>query len=388
MKVCFVAHTAAPLMGRPSGGLEGQTVLLARHLEARGHDVTLVVPGLAGDPEVIEGVRLISGWQPDRGLRFVRAFTYRYPTLRRTLAGLRADAYYIRGVAYYTPSVVDAAHAANAHALVALASDRDLYPEAGRHSLGLGGPLAQRLTGRAGFAYFRRHGLLAADCILAQNDDQMRSCDDLGLPWRRIRNVVEPPPADLLSVAPSSDCIWVGNIPDSRRRAKGIDELVSLATVLPDCSFLIVGDLSSPHIAAATSKLAALANVVLLGRRPHAETLNAMAACRVVLNTSPSEGFSNVMLEGWALGRPSVTLDVDPDRLLTRDGLGLCAGGNLAVMARRLSDLLHDERRLHTMGAAARTYVSQMHSPGSVCSAFEALVEELNDTRELPPSPP
>ena len=85
VKVCIVSHSATGLTTRPSGGSELQSALLATGLSARGHDVTFVVPGLTGEERTVSGVRLRSGWDPDRGVRFVRALTYRYPHLRRVL---------------------------------------------------------------------------------------------------------------------------------------------------------------------------------------------------------------------------------------------------------------------------------------------------------------
>jgi len=132
VNLCLVSHSADPLLGQPSGGSEGQTALLARHLALRGHEVTLVVPGLQREATAVSGVRLLSGWDPSHGVRFLRAPTYRYPMLRRVLVNVRADAYYTRTVTFFTPTVIAAAHRASAPAFLALASDRDLYSDAAK----------------------------------------------------------------------------------------------------------------------------------------------------------------------------------------------------------------------------------------------------------------
>jgi glycosyltransferase involved in cell wall biosynthesis len=79
------------------------------------------------------------------------------------------------------------------------------------------------------------------------------------------------------------------------------------------------------------------------------------------------------MLEGWALGRPSVTLAVNPSGLLDGDRLGVCAGGDLAALGAAVAALLAEPEARAAMGARGREYVRATHSPDRVCELFEAL---------------
>ena len=126
MKVCAVCLTADGLGEGTTGGAENQVALLLSHLVFRGHQATLVVPGLADLPSMRQGVRILSGWDPQPGVRGLRAFTYRLPRLRQVLREVSADAYYIRGFSYFAPSLVSAARDAGGASLLALASDADL----------------------------------------------------------------------------------------------------------------------------------------------------------------------------------------------------------------------------------------------------------------------
>ena len=131
MKICLVGHSASGLLKPSTGGSERQIALLGRELAARGHDVSLVVAGLDAPEQVVDGVRVRCGWDAHRGLRWVRAVTYRYRHLYRVLRAEKAAVYYTRGGAFFTPLVMRAAQDVSAQALLALASDRDLYPETG-----------------------------------------------------------------------------------------------------------------------------------------------------------------------------------------------------------------------------------------------------------------
>ena len=375
MKVCLVGHSAAGLLSTATGGSERQTALLARSLAARGHDVALVVTGLEGGDSLVGGVRVRSGWDPHRGRRFIRAVNYRYPNLYRVLIGERADAYYSRGAGYHTPLVMRAARRVGARSVLGLASDRDLYAASGKVLFGVPDPRISAVIGPIAHAGFRRWGLGAADWVAVQNTEkQAAACDALGLRHTVLPNIVEPPPVELLGTSPVRDAIWAGNV-FRGRRSKGLDDLAMLAQLLPDVSFTVVGALVAPTQEGTISLLRGLANVDVAGALSHDETQRRIAEHRMVINTSPSEGFSNVMLEGWALGLPSVTLHVNPGAgLLTDDGLGICAGGDLETMAAAIVALLEEPRARAAMAGRGIAYVRETHAPAQVCAAFERLV--------------
>ena len=50
--------------------------------------------------------------------------------------------------------------------------------------------------------------------------------------------------------------------------------------------------------------------VILLGQKPHNETLSIINSCDVLILPSKSETFSNIVLEGLALGRPVISTKV------------------------------------------------------------------------------
>ena len=373
MKVCLVGHSAEGLLTDSAGGSERQTALLASELAARGHEVSLVVTMLEGDECMAHGVRVVPAWDPHRGRRFLRALTYRYPSLYRVLRGERASVYYSRGAGYHTPFVVRAARDVGARSLLALASDRDLYPSSRSSLFALGDSGLSPLVAWAAYAAYRHWALPAATCVAVQNREQADSCDALGLRNVVLPNIVLPPSAELAEAEPDRDVIWAGNVVEGRR-SKGLDELAELASLLPEVNFTVAGILDGESHRATIDRLARLPNVRLAGELAHDETQREIAAHRLVINTSPSEGFSNVMLEGWALGRPSVTLSVNPSGLLSGDQLGVCAGGDLQTMAAVVVALLAEPAARTAMGERAREYVRTAHAPEHVCAAFEKAV--------------
>lgn len=373
MKTCLVGYSTAGFGGGHVGGSERQSALLARELALRGHDVTYVVTGLAGGDRTVDGVRLRAAWDPGAGVRFVRAVTHRYPKLLTMLREERADVYYSRGAGYFTPFVTRAASDVGATSVLALASDRDLYASSGKVLFAVPNARLSALIGPVAHAGFRRWGLRAADLVAVQNEEQAAACASFGLPHAILPNIVQLPSRELLATPASRDAIWAGNVLDGRR-SKGLDELVALAGMLPNVGFTVVGKISGESGRAALAALQGMSNVELDGALSHSETQRRVAEHRLVINTSPSEGFSNVMLEGWSLGRPAVTLWVNPSGLLSGDRLGICGAGDLETMASAVVALLLEPGVRTAMGERGRAYVREMHAPDRVCARFESLV--------------
>jgi glycosyltransferase involved in cell wall biosynthesis len=360
--------------GAMAGGIENQVPFLMSHLAARGHETTLVVPGLDELPRTLAGVQILSGWDPLKGVRGVRALTYRLPHLRRVLGEVSADAYYICGFSHLAPSLVTAAREVGGCSLLALASDADLYLQRGSKRGADEGLFQRSGEGRAASFYYRERGLRRASCVIAQTEWQLERCRLLGLRSEVVSNVVGTPPDDVSGEGDGADVIYVGSL----SKWKGIDTLLELVTTLDDVSFEIVGPVRTTVPQSTIDRLLHAPNVRYLGKLPHALAWARMRRSRILVNTSPLEGFANVMLEAWAVGTPVVSLSHDPNGLLSREEpLGFCAGGSLADMVSMIRRLLADDEGRASAGRRAAEYVRKAHSPSEICRQFEELVGNL-----------
>lgn len=374
MRICLVGHRGDGLLGEPIGGSERQIALLARNFARRGHDVTMVTSDAGKADTRVHGVTLRAAWDPDKGVRWLRAPMYRLPELRRVLLGIGADLYYVRGATPFSWVVTKVGRELDSPTLMGLSSDRDLDPDAGRVMFSLSGSgLPQRAASHLAWLAFQRRALYTADAVIVQNAEQATVCATMRLPHMLIPSIVEEPPAQLLTLRPAYDAVWISNVYKNARRSKGVGELAELAEALPNVRFAAVGILTAGSVQGDLARLRALDNVELLGRMSHVDTQATIASSRVVVNTSPAEGLSNVMLEGWALGKPAVTLTVNPSQLLTEEGLGCCARGDLRVMTGMLRTVLDDDAWLAATGRRARDYVRVVHAADPVCERYEHL---------------
>lgn len=375
MKICLVADKADNLSGKITGGSERQIALLARHLARRGHEVIFVVPGYGGTEKNIDGVKLLSGWLPNKGIRRLRFFSYHLPNFKRVLNSVNAEIYYTRGGSFLKPIVFSVARKKKALSMLAVASDKDLYPSSGKVLFAFRNNLLSSLVGPLIYRCFYWPAIRAVDWIIVQNIQQTESCSRLGLPHRMIPSIIEMPPSNLLNLPEDIDVLWIGNVTQNRR-SKGFIELVQLVSMMPDVRFKIVGRLNSSEIQPLLIALKNQQNVQIPGFLFYQDVLMAIATAKTVINTSPSEGFSNVMLEAWSLAKPTITLNVNPNNLLGHGKMGYCAGGDIPAMATAIRRYLIDDDERKKIGKRCREYVASEHNPDKVCALYEKLFEE------------
>lgn len=355
MRFCFVGSGAATLSGSTEGGLEGQNALLCRSLASRGHDVLLVSTGQVLEEARTAGVRIIPGWGPGGGPRGLRLLTRRLPTLGRVLESTGAEVFYARGFSLFAPTVVSAARRCGGVSLLALASDSDIM-EPSRLRRAFGGGRPPRGFGVAAHLYYRFAGLSRADMVLAQSTGQEARCRRLGLECRILGNAFEPP-QEVPAPEDSCDAAWVGRL----SLFKGVRELADLAEACPGLRISVAGD-ADPSVSHLVARLSVLPNVRLLGRLSRDGTMSVISGAKILLNTSPLEGFSNAFLEAWFLGRPVVSLHSNPDGLLSGDGaLGACASGSEEALASSLVSLCGDEAARREIGVRSVRYVQENH---------------------------
>lgn len=345
---------------RTTGGAEAQVAYLAAALAAQGHAVSLIYGDGRGarPPERLSGVLCLDAapaWhRPASLLAFWRALRAQAPD--RLYARLPSDFLAILGLAARTHP-----------------GTRFVYA------------LAHDLHTRGWTAYDHRRwfhgpayalGLRTAHRIAVQHACQR---DSLAPALRRraafVPNIVRSIrdcPRDL--DATRHDLVWIAKI----RAEKRLDRLLDLAEACPSLSVAVVGGFDPelpPDLRDAYRRRAAtLANVRMLGDMRADSVLDAIAASRVLVNTSEAEGFPNTMLEAWSVGVPVLSLSVDPGGVVVREGLGRVSGG-MAALARDAETLAHDAGLNRDLGARGLDYVRNRHARDVVCESLRHCFE-------------
>jgi glycosyltransferase involved in cell wall biosynthesis len=334
-----------------TGGAERQQWLLARALASSGWAVTVGVrrsPLRTGEATYIDGVRFA-------GIGREQIFVAWYRFFRSE----RPDWWFWQCASHLFGFGVALAHLAGVKAIFGVGLDRDVR-------------VREALYDRPRWWPAYAFGLSRADRMVLQHGDQR---SDLPRSWSRkayvvpnialVSQTVQPHPVRPRTVA------WIAALLEVKRP----DRLIEIARLLPHVRFVVCGGQSTYMTPAGygdrvIATFRTIPNIDYRGQVSPDEAVRIISAAMVLLSTSDEEGFPQTFLEAWAHGTPTVSLKIDPDRVISQFGLGaVCPDiqGAAAVIDRLISSV--DVRE--EMACRAREYVSRAHSPAAAVSALE-----------------
>ncbi len=366
-RICFNCEYLFPLLGVGehrgfAGGAETQQLMLARGLRARGFEVTVVTCDF-GQPAdmVVDGIRVLRSFPPRSRIPVLRFF---HPRLTRSAAALsRADAevYYINASGVPSGITYEVAHRRHAAFVLHVASDYEVIASLPRQPSALD-------------RWWFRRALKGADLRIAQTDAQGRSLRlEFGLDSQTLPNVVEIP-ARLVDPGQDGVVAWLGTYKEIKRP----EWFIELAHEFPDHRFVMAGVIPPPPLTQGIWRRAQEAarhapNLSVRGFLDRAAVAELFARASLLVHTSPVEGFSNVMLEAWSYGLPTVSA-VDPDGLVTRQGLGALAT-EYPELVREVGRLLTDAEARRALGARARAHVESHHAPDALYDRLSGMLD-------------
>jgi|tagenome__1003787_1003787.scaffolds.fasta_scaffold20945936_2 glycosyltransferase involved in cell wall biosynthesis len=349
-----------------AGGAERQMTFLARALADRGHRVAHIVYDVS-DPAlpsgsltlvprgshlhrrgtvgaVVEGLRICRAlWAADAAVTVVRTGT--------AAVGLTALFCRLRGRRLVFSS----------------ASNADFTQET-----------ASSRRARRGLY---RLGVRLADAVVLQSQEQLGLARAAFPGLRRVERIPSfAEPADAGPRMP--ECfLWLGRAITYKQP----ERFVELARAVPEARFRMVAvpDSSAPAglfpgLAEAARELP---NLEVLGPQPYAATMELIRRAVAVVNTSVFEGMPNVFLESWMRGVPVLSLQVDPDGIIARHGLGVAAGGSWERFTAGARELWQGRDHGDELAGHVRAYVEAVHSPRAVGERWSALIAEIGAAR-------
>lgn len=374
MSICLVGLDNLPVLApefraHAVGGESVQQTLLARALQRRGHDVSMVTADRGqADGMVRDGIRIYGAYRATAGLPVLRFVHPRWTGLWSALERADAQLYYTSCAGMHV-GLLAAFCARHGRGLVfRCASDSDCDPA--------------RLIIRYGRdRWLYRYGLRRAGVILVQSADQARSLTrHFGRAGRVAGMLVEPAPE---AVARDIDVLWVGNI----RRVKRPDRLLMLAAQMPGAVIHMVGgpvpDEGSLYDSV-RREAGRYPNLTFHGPLPYHEASAMYARARLLVNTSDVEGFPNAYLQAWIRGVPVVSFR-DPDGVIARHCLGAAVASPLR-MWEAIRALLDDRQALAAAGARCRAFVASGYAEEQILAPYLSAFEELtrNNLRRPP----
>ena len=366
--VCIVGLKCRDLlvgadMPRYLGGIERMLVALARGLDDAGHRVAFITfDETRGQIEDADGITIFPAFDPEAGIRGIRAIHPKLTSLTAAMKRADAPVYLQMGAGIETTMTLIATRLLRRRMVFCLASDSDSLPET---------PLIYSDIESKLYKWALRR----ADDLVSQTiaQEQMLKTH-YGLPSTIIpmpHHPTRPPPA-LAKRAPDDprDILWVGRIVEGKR----LERYVDVAERMPEYQFHVVGspNQDSAYSQSVVDRARNTPNVNVHGRVGEEELFELYCRSGVLCCTSEIEGFPATFIEAWSFGMPVVTT-FDPDGVVTESGLGLVVDtvDEIETALRRL----FDEPDLHfETGSACRTYYENNFTTAAVVPQFAALM--------------
>jgi glycosyltransferase involved in cell wall biosynthesis len=354
LAVCFISPLGyglyRPAAGYPFGGSEVQFSLLARELACDpDYRVTVLVtvreqPGIehVGPLTVVKRQgrgRLARGGV----LAAASAFWEMYGCLR----DLDADVYLSAGAGAEVGAYAVICRLLRRRFVYVVASSADL-------SDGEGSPYGP-------WRSLHALGIRLAHAVVCRTDEQRcRLKLRYGREGALIRTGHPVPPASALAAGGKTAILWVGRLHPLKQPALFLD----LAERLPTERFVMVvmGDEAHEDLRRSIrGRAAALPNVTVHEDVVWREVGRVFEEAKLFVNTSRYEGFPNTFVQAAMYATPILSWGVDPDGILTRYRIGLCAGRSFERLVAEAERLCASDPQRAEMGRRARDYATRYH---------------------------
>jgi glycosyltransferase involved in cell wall biosynthesis len=345
------------------GGAQYQTLLLVRALAAAGgFQVSYLTkhadPKYHADDHEI--VRIENPWNRTRSL-FLDAVP-----VSRALREIAPDVIYYREAPGWGGIIAHYAREAGIRAVWHISSDADVTPFRFRLSKDL--PL--RFIDKKLLEYGARH----TDTIVAQTTDQARLLEkNYGRRASKVIYNFHPAPQENIRKGLPVEVVWVGNLKSLKQPEVFIRAAAELRGQT-DARFIMIGAMqaSGRYERELRAAIDATPNLTWLGKRTQDEANAAIASASILVNTSLWEGFSNTFIQAWARRVPVVSLNVNPDGLLSGGKLGFHSG-NPKQMNADILRLITDAKLRDEMGLQSQGYAMEHHSLANTVTLIDLL---------------
>ena len=174
------------------------------------------------------------------------------------------------------------------------------------------------------------------------------------------------------------DFLWVSRCQPVKRPHLFLD----LVEKVPEHTFEMICPREDVALWESVAERAAgLPNLRFIEKVPYHEIQARYDAARVFVNTSEWEGWPNSFIQA-GLGRTALlSLDVNPDGIFERFGLGRYAAGSMDRLKDDARAMMADDAALDTMQEGCARFVAEMHDNAKETEAFLEGLRRITDSK-------
>jgi glycosyltransferase involved in cell wall biosynthesis len=348
------------------GGAEIQAKLLAERFLDRGHQVVYICNGESGSgPEIVDGIRLYRLKKPWRGIKALNYLN------RRKLYGIlddeSPDVLYQRGDYHFVDLVPSYGRSRKIPSAAGLSMERHSEKPAIRGWRTAGLDLLNRFLVTR---YYRR-----SDMVICQTEHQRRNMKrNFGVDPVIVPNGHPVPEGPFVKEDPPV-ISWVANIKPIKNPAAFIETAGRFGE--GEARFLMIGRMMDGSLRSTVMDgMKKIPSLDYLGERSLGETNRILASSTALVNTSDSEGFSNTFIQAWMRETPVVSLNADPDSVITNEGLGFLSG-DPDKMEDDIRRLIGNRDLVANIGRRSRRYAVEKYDIIRIADRYIELFEKM-----------
>lgn len=383
MKVCFIGTGILNAFeGNVVGGAEKQQALMINGLRSRGVEI-IVLEYYIKEKKEIEGVKFYPAWNKEN-----KTFFKKLNNITNQIKEHNIKVIYARGTQIYIAFLflLFSIKKLKIKLLWGIAGDHDLTSKYNYLRVKFASSLYAKLNAGIIFNISSRLLFYFSDTIICQTQEQIKRCKVISKDKSviQISNIYYN---DLYSKKPSAenltnfDAIWIGKFSG----IKGEEILLRIAQDIPDIKILCLGNVTKEYEKTVTYKrIKEQKNLILLGRVPMEEVSMYISKADFILNTSPSEGLSNVFLEGWDQNKPVISYIVNPNQYLSIGEAGFCAQNSYSKLILKLKSILKDKEFMIYHGEKGKNILAKNHfSQIIIPKYYNLFIENENLTTDI-----
>ncbi|MBI3511409.1 MAG: glycosyltransferase family 4 protein [Bacteroidetes bacterium] len=359
------------------GGIEIEAAHYARGLSEKGIEVTVVTRDhdegmkMSGKVKVIgyPGMKGQGHWEKSRSLankiKNRLAGEKRTVTLVEFIAQCDPDIIYLQGFSKQALEISEYAKKTKKKFILRIASDMDLG----------GKNFDQKETeewNRISLEQLKNI-VICSNHIFVQNRSQLEMLERFSAKGEVLYNPVDLEHHADNKIEKKYDALWVGKSSGVKRP----ELMLEIARIMKSNSFCMVCNRLDAEMHDRL-KQSVPPNVNWLNTVPADQIESLFASSKLLINTSSFEGFPNTFLQAAKYGVPVISMNVDPEGMLSKHHAGIVAGDSLEKVIGETENILQQEEIYQRMSAAAKNYVTQFHDKKKIMERFYRVLQELS----------
>lgn len=364
VKICFVSLNSYSLLRdnkqKYIGGAELQQVEIAKELRLRGFNVVFITYGKKQN-EFVNGLQIVTTYNREnieQSSSIIKAFI-----IYKKMKEVNADIYFYRAG---SPGIVTFfGKLLGKKVIHHIASDaqfiRRVFFEKSKFKGYLG-----KISNWFDIKF--------SDVIISQNEFQKSILKErYNVNSIEIKNALNLSLLDTKSYD-KEHILWVGTI----RAVKQPHIFLKIAEKFPKYHFIMIGGVGESLELFKNIKNIAdrIKNLDFKGFIPHDQMAEHYKKAFLLINTSEIEGVPNVFLEAWKYSIPVLSLNVDPDGILSKYQLGCCSK-TFNQLLLDIETLMENNVLRNTMGKNGRRYIEENHDLRKIVNHYQKLIEKM-----------